>query len=218
MPRVFEEYQRRIVSYQLKSTLAGCLLVVPVAAAVTALFGPAAGGPTALLAWLLWLFERGILAGNQELRGAVAAKLRALGHRVDTGADRFVGLAWPCYYGTARRQVETDDDVGFLTVDRDGLTYLGDGIDFHIAADNILAVRVRRHAATLFLSNRVEVDTADGEPQETVVFDSRNRVWHSGCNRDNLALFRQVLAVMRPHVAAARLQAVEAERTRLLDA
>jgi len=218
MPRVFADYQRRVVGHQTRCSLLGMLYVLPVTAAAVALCGPSAAPPAALLAMLFWTFERGILAGNEQLRAEVAAKLRAVGHRVETGRDRFVGLAWPCYYGTARRQVETDDDVGFLTVAGDGLTYLGDGIEFHIPADNIRSVRLRRHAATLFLSNRVEVETVDGEPQETVVFDSRNRVWHSGCNRDNLALCRQIQAVMRPAEAAARLQAVEAERSRLLDA
>ncbi|MCC7495543.1 MAG: hypothetical protein IT204_24550 [Fimbriimonadaceae bacterium] len=218
MPRPFDEYRQGVVQLALEAVVAALLAALP-AAALGGLIAGAPGAAAGFVAGYVWgSLEFGVLAGNRRLRQAVVAKLQGYGRAVETGDDRFVGLAYPAFFQTNRRQVETDDDVGFLTVDAEGLTFLGDGIEFRIPAVQIAAVRVRRDPHSFFLSRRVEVTTRDGEPQEVVLFDSRDRWPHSACNLDNQRLYREIQRLIRPASEQPRLVTAEREADAVLDA
>ncbi|MBI5831331.1 MAG: hypothetical protein HZB16_03355 [Armatimonadetes bacterium] len=206
MPRPYQEHLRRAPTICGRQAVLASVTVAPAAALIALLTTPQAFVFIWLTLFLGWQLQFGILAGNRALRNAVAERLASFGHAVETGHDRFVGLAYPCYFGHERRAVETDDDVGFLTVDARGLVFLGDGLDFVVPAEQIADVRLVRDANTFFLSNRVEVETRDGEPQDTIVFDSRDHAAHSACNRDNRRLASEIRAIM-PRAQRARLTA-----------
>lgn len=214
MRRVFDDYKRtaplRIV---LQAVVAWWLMAV-VAAVGWQLLGPL-GPILALVLWIAWIRDRAVLIGNRDLRGEVAAKLTSLGHLVETGHDEFVGLAYPCFFEHSRRLVETDDDVGFLSIEPQGLVFLGDGDEFAIPAEDITDVYVTRDSASAGLSTRVYVEIASGEPQETVVFDSRGHDSHLACNRANHALAARIRAITAPHHHTLRLR--EAARDREME-
>ncbi len=202
MPRPFEIYRRRALRIVGAESLVGAVLATLAMVPLGWLLPAGLLMPAWLVLFALWQLEVGLLAGNRRLRHDVAERLRGFGHLVDTGADRFVGLAYPCYFGHERRLVESDDDVGFLSVEPAGLVYCGDGDEFTIAADNIASVRLLRDPGTLFLLNRVVVETRDGEPHDRLIFDSRHHRLHSVCNRDNLRLAAAIRAIMRPASSA----------------
>ncbi len=205
--RVFDDYKRKVMPAMVGVAVLGLPLAMALSAWLIPLLGPVAPG-LAVVAYFWWFFERGILFGNQRLRQRVAGKLLGFGRRVEQAGDRFVGLAWPCHFETAeRRLVETDDDVGFLRVTPAGIEFFGDGIEFTVAADQIAAVRLKRHGQAMAFWNRVEVDIRDGEPMETVVFDSRDKPGHTACRRDNQRLYRELRALVGPDVEQVRLEA-----------
>lgn len=218
--RLFDQYKRRALPVVTVLILLGTIVVMGLGFALMLLFGPLAAAP--VVVGMLWLMiEYGLLFGNQGLRRSVAAKLRGYGRRVDTGDDRFVGLAWPCHFDSIdRRMAETDDDVGFLRITPAGIEFWGDGVEFTVPADDIADVRLRRHSDAFAFWPRVEVDIRSGDPMETVVFDSRNLARHGQCRRDNRRLYRELRSLVRTDVEQVRLEALltEAEAERLLDA
>lgn len=193
--RVFPRYLKRFPPLVALAAVGLTFGAMAVGGALTALLGPIIGIAGAVfVGWLMW--ERAILIGNGWLRREVAQRLRQFGERVDTGRDRFVGLAHPCYLDDSRRLVETDDDVGFLTVRPDGFTYRGDGLSFDVPASNIDNVRMVRHGDAMAYWKRIEVTLRDGEPFDCLIFDSRNKAAHNACRADNLRLFQELHRLM----------------------
>lgn len=210
--RLFDQYKRTAVWGVSMTIGVGVVLILSLAAALGAALGPLAS--IAALAGGIWLMvEYAVLYGNQGLRRRVAEKLRGYGRHVDTGDDRFVGLAYPCHFDTAgRRLVETDDDVGFLRLGPDGFSFLGDGVEFEVPADDIADVRLVQHLQALAVWQRVEVDIRSGEPMETIVLDSRDHARHGACRADNRRLYQALRAMIRPDLEEIRLAArLEAE-------
>ncbi len=184
--RVFKQYQRRFIP------LVGLLVAAATYVVLNAALGY--GWPLGALlfgGYLAVVFDRGILFGNGWLRRALRRRLRELGEWVDRGTDRFVGLAHPCRVGDlGRRLVESDDDVGFLTVSHRGVHYRGDALSFDIAAEAIEEVRLTRCLIAPW--GRVEVVIRDGEPFDRLIFDSRQYASHALCRCDNLRLHDQL--------------------------
>ncbi|HAZ62572.1 MAG TPA: hypothetical protein DCZ72_03030 [Armatimonadetes bacterium] len=211
MRRVFDDY-KRIAPLRIGcQTMVAWWLLAVCAALGWQLLGPL-GPILALVLWIAWVRDRAVLIGNRDLRREVAAKLTGLGHLVETGHDEFVGLAYPCFFEHSRRLVETDDDVGFLSIDPQGLVFVGDGDEFAIPAADITDVYVTRDSASAGLSARIYVEIASGEPQETVVFDSRGHDSHLACNRANHTIAQRIRAIMAPHQHTIRLRAALGDR------
>lgn len=167
-------------------------------------------GLALLPAVMVVLADRLVLCGNGWLRRRVAERLRQLGEQVDTGRDRFVGLAHPCHLQTwSRRVIETDDDVGFLEVTPEGLTYHGDGLEFSVAREQF--VGVRRVQSWFAPWRRVELEIADGEPFDTVIFDSRQFASHAQCRVDNQRLYESLATLCERPPQRARLSTEELE-------
>jgi len=143
--------------------------------------------PALLLGYLWFTINYLMLFGNGWLRRRLASRLQALGEPADHSQARFVGLSYPCHNGTfARRLVESDDDVGFLTIVAEGLIFHGDGIHFTVPAAAIAEVRLVR---TIYAPwPRVELTIADGEPFDKITLDSRDHAHHGRCRRDNRVL------------------------------
>jgi hypothetical protein len=203
--RAFSAYKRRYLPVVFCATAFGTWF----AAAVALLSGPVLAVPV-FIALELLLIDRLLMVGNGWLRERVAERLGRFGERVNPVVDRFVGLAHPCHLkNSSRRVVETDDDVGYLRVDSEGLHYLGDAVSFDIPPGAIAEVRLSRSFYAPW--NRVEVTTTEGEPFDSVIFDSRHYSSHTRCREDNAALYRLLrdLTARRPPVH--RLTAVEIE-------
>ncbi|MBI5830900.1 MAG: hypothetical protein HZB16_01140 [Armatimonadetes bacterium] len=140
--------------------------------------------PALLVAYAWFVLNYLMLFGNGWLRRSLAQRLEALGEPADHRRARFVGLSYPCHNTSlGRRLVETDDDVGFLTIVPEGLIFHGDGINFTVPAAAIAGVRLVRTAYAPWA--RVEVTIADGEPFDEITLDSRNHAHHGACRRDN---------------------------------
>ena len=152
--------------------------------------------PALLLAYAWFVANYLMLFGNGWLRRALARRLQALGEPADHQRARFVGLSYPCHNLTlARRMLETDDDVGFLTLVPEGLIFHGDGISFTVPAAAIEQVRLVRTAYAPWA--RVEVTIADGEPFDRITLDSRDHSLHSACRRDNKVLAATLQSLAR---------------------
>jgi hypothetical protein len=203
--RVFDRYKWRFVF-----TAAAIASVFTVATGLLFLVIFGAWGLPLFLLPLALAFDRLVMFGNDWLRRGVAERLASVGEPVNAQRDRFVGLAYPCHLGTwRRRRIETDDDVGFLRITEGGLSYHGDALAFEIEAHNIADVRLVRHWP-FAPWHRVEVVLADGEPFDTIVFDSRQFASHGRCRRDNTNLYDSLRALLRP--ARARLTEAAVER------
>lgn len=194
--RVFPLYKRRCVplvaALSILATWASAGLGLLAYLALGPIVGVAVG-----VAALAMAFDRLMLTGNGWLRRRLARRLRALGEPAETGRDRFVGLAHPCHLDSYdRRMIETDDDVGFLTIAWDGIHFHGDGLEFVIPRGDILDVRLVRsfHAPWA----RVEVSIAGGEPFDALIFDSREHNSHRACRRDTRRLYHELLALLEP--------------------
>lgn len=213
MERVFKTYRDRFVWRAAFGILASLGLAT--------LVGLAVGGPLGFLLGLglaAWLVNRAILTGNRWLRDATAAKLRRVGEVSPPGRTRFVGLAHPVYLDDpTRRHVESDDDVGFLTLARDGLAYRGDGVSFDVPYEQIAAVAMTRsHYAPW---PRVSIQIVDGEPYDEIIIDSRDGPSFQACQHDVLQLHDELQAVLgriRRHGGQRLGDVVETER--LVDA
>lgn len=80
---------------------------------------------------------------NKRMRRRLAAKLRRLGELPGDLADPnvyFVGLAHPAKVGLLRW--ETDDEIGFVQLGFDSLTYRGDRLSFEVPFEDLAAVEL----------------------------------------------------------------------------
>lgn len=192
--RVFEQYKRRYIPIV---TLGSVALVLTTHLLIL-LLEPVVGtiGALAVAAGFLGLvLDRLLLAGNRWLRKRLAQRLERLGESLGPGRPRFVGLAHPCYLGhVGRRLGESDDDVGFLTITRDGLHYHGDSLEFVIAADAIVDVRLVGSLQAPW--RRVQLSISDGEPFDQLILDSRDHGSHWLCRHDNHELVKELRSLM----------------------
>ncbi|MCC7491265.1 MAG: hypothetical protein IT204_02910 [Fimbriimonadaceae bacterium] len=204
--RAFCEYKARFMPLVGALVFAGTLVTALASMALPGVFGLAL-----IAAYLALVFDRLILFGNGWLRRRVAAKLQALGEIGDDSQLTFVGLAHPVYAGQVpRRLVETDDDVGFLRVTSQGLTYRGDALSFEIPAGELTAVRWVRSIYAPW--RRIELQTRDGEPFDSLILDCRNHGSHAACRAANRRLYQQLrhlLAQQQASAAGRRLTAAE---------
>ena len=85
------------------------------------------------------MFDRFGMFQNAEMRRALHSRLGAL--RDPPPADRsfFVGLATHGHISL----LDTDEDIGYLTLYHDRVTYLGDQLSFTIPRENVLGVERR---------------------------------------------------------------------------
>ncbi len=184
--RVFHRYQRRFIPAAALLTLIATWLVT--GAAVTQ------GGWLGLGVFLLYLWlvcDRMVLFGNGWLRRQVHHKVVSLGEIRPDEQAWFVGLAHPCHTGTLkRRMLETDDDVGFLTVNWSGLQFRGDANHFDLPAAEIVDVRLVRSAFAPW--GRIELMTRDGEPYESLILSSRDYSSHAACRIETLHLYEKL--------------------------
>jgi len=188
--RVFKTYRDRFVWRAALGIVASLALAV--------LLGIAIGGPLGFLFALAFggtVVNRLILTGNRWVRNATAAKLRRVGEVSPTGRTRFVGLAHPAYVDDPeRRQTESDDDVGFLTLARDGLAYRGDAGSFDVPYEQIGEVTMTR--STYAPWPRVLIEILDGEPYDAIIIDSRDASSFHACQHDGQCLHDELQAVL----------------------
>ncbi len=191
--RVFRRYKSLFLP-----VVAGVVLVSTMAACAAAAAVGGGLGAALFLAYLLLIFDRGVLIGNGWLRRHLRDRLQRLGELCDEAGTRFVGLAHECLAADLRRRlVETDDDVGFLQVTWQGLRYRGDGFSFDLPADRIAGVSLTW--SPLAPWRRVMVRTVDGEPFDTFILDSRGHGSHAACRADNHALYRELRQLVLLH-------------------
>jgi len=188
--RVFKTYRERFVWRAAFGIVASM--------ALSALIGLMIGGPFGFLLAIvlaIWAVNRAILTGNRWVRDATAAKLQQVGEHSPAGRTRFVGLAHPAYLDDPeRRQIESDDDVGFLTLGRDGLAYRGDASSFDVPYEQIGAVTMSRSAYAPW--PRVRIEILDGEPYDAIIIDSRDQRNFHACQQDCRALYDELHAVV----------------------
>lgn len=201
--RVFQSYQRRFVPVAALITLVTTWLVTSAAVAQGGLAG------LVLFAAFLWLVcDRLVLFGNRWLRRTVRGKVEALGELRASERAWFVGLAHPCHQATLRRRlIETDDDVGFLTIDWSGLHYRGDALHFDLPASDIVAVRMVHSAFAPW--GRVELTTRAGEPFDALILSSRDFGSHAACRLETRRLYERLkgLCLLDRPLSARRLAA-----------
>ncbi len=79
------------------------------------------------------------LYGNSGLRRDLAAALvRRTGHNPDDGRSSFVG--WSPGRGVNPKDMETDHDIGFLTLTPERMIFLGDTVHFELLRSQLLSV------------------------------------------------------------------------------
>lgn len=199
--KIFHRYQRRFVPIAALLTLVATWLVTSAALAQGGLLGLAMFG---LYVWLVC--DRMVLFGNRWLRRKVLDKVVGLGELRGDEQAWFVGLAHPCHTSNLRRRViETDDDVGFLTVDWSGLHFRGDANHFDLPASEITEVRLVRSAFAPW--GRIELVTRDGEPYESLILCSRDYGSHTACRVETAALYDRLrgLALLNNPASVSRL-------------
>jgi hypothetical protein len=188
--RVFNTYRRKFV------WRAAVGLVAAVQAAI--LLGILIGGPLGFVTAVLCggaLLNRVILTGNRWVREQTEAKLRQVGELSPPGRTRFVGLAHPAYADDLeRRQIESDDDVGFLTLGRDALAYRGDAMSFDVPYEQIGEIAVTN--STYAPWPRLQIEILDGEPFDAIIIDSRDAKSFRACQQDGHRLREELQAVV----------------------
>ena len=188
--RVFSTYRQKFVW---RAAL-GLVLVVHLAVLLGLVIGGPMGFATAVLVGGAAL-NRVILTGNRWVREQTEAKLRRVGELSPPGRSRFVGLAHPAYADDVqRRQVESDDDVGFLTLGRDALAYRGDAMSFDIPYENIGELTQVRSPYAPW--PRLEIEILDGEPFDSIIIDSRDGNSFRACQEDGRKLHKELQAVV----------------------
>jgi hypothetical protein len=123
---------------------------------ITNIYGDTAGGITALAALLLagvGIYvsdQRVFLIFNSDLRRDLAAALhRRLGRNPDDGRAYFVG--WAPGPSVNPKDMETDHDVGFLTLTPELMTFLGDIVAFELRRDQVLGVDCKQMGLRILL-------------------------------------------------------------------
>jgi hypothetical protein len=109
-------------------------------------FGDAAGGIAVVAAIGLTIAlhilsnQYVFLFGNAGLRRDLAAAIqRRSGHNPDDGRSCFVG--WAPGRGLNPKDMETDHDIGFLTLTPERMVFLGDTVHFELHRSQILSVQ-----------------------------------------------------------------------------
>lgn len=122
---------------------------------------------------------------NRWLRDRLQHKLRRLGVTDMVEADPtvyFVGLAHPAKVSPWR--FETDDDIGFLKVDFDTITYHGDRGSFRLPFDQIERIEMEPVGYGFPSSiKRLRLVTTEGEPFEELLLSVREGDRLSSGNR-----------------------------------
>ena len=188
--KIFHRYQRRFVPLAALFTLVGTWFVLTAALVTGGWFG------TALVASFLWLVcDRMVLFGNGWLQRKVRDKVVALGELRSADQAYFVGLAHPCHADNLkRRMIETDDDIGYLTISWSGLQFRGDANSFDLPACDIVDVRLVR---SLFAPwGRIEIRTCDGEPYESIILSSRGFGSHTACRVETANLYERLRGIV----------------------
>ncbi|MBM3472204.1 MAG: hypothetical protein FJX75_02885 [Armatimonadetes bacterium] len=110
--------------------------------------GDAVGAVAALAAIALTIgvqivaHQKVLLFGNTRLRRRLAEALeRRTGHNPDNGRAFFVG--WAPGRGVNPKDMETDHDVGFLTLTPERLVFLGDTVHFELHRSQVLSVEAK---------------------------------------------------------------------------
>lgn len=172
-PEVFTQ------GYKLKgSIVTGCstllLFLVPffggmlTAAYVGDTYGDAPGVAVVIVALILTglgLYlghQKVFLYGNSSLRRRLAAALeRRLGRNPDDGVAWFVGFAQGATIDPM--SLETDHDIGFLSLDPQKMTYVGDTVAFELWRQQIYEISLQRQGIPIIwdFGTRIRIRWAD---------------------------------------------------------
>lgn len=186
-----------------KQRVAPAALALGIVALVAVMYGtrqlhPLIGSvPSRFLGLLLVLGLVDYLSGfgSGWLSRRLAAKLRRADERFSTAGGRLVGLALASRTVALSRLVETDDDVGFLFADADGLRFRGDRTRFDLPWSRVTGTGLAPNWWLLGLASRVRVTHTADEPESTIFLDIRDRPLRTLCEADNRRLARRLVAL-----------------------
>ena len=149
-------------------------------------------GLAALLVFAGSLFVMPTMWANPYVRHLV----RKAGHSPNSEANAFlVQLALhPRLHDGCRGWLEDADDIGFLTISADGVTFTGDHVSLHVAPESIERLRVRNVGwrGLWFCGSRIELSVSDLNNVDTIEFCDRNALTALGCARNSKSMIHAI--------------------------